>query len=58
MCFDPYEAKNVLRVAELGFEDTVVVMEEQGISRPKDLSEFEFYSKLRFYEKKFKETAR
>jgi hypothetical protein len=58
MCFNPYEEKNILRSSEMIFEDLCSVIEEQGVINPKRLSEFEFYSKLRYYEKKFKEAAK
>lgn len=54
LVFNPYESENVLRSAERIFEEIVSTMQEQGITEPKKLSEFEFYSRLMYFEKKFK----
>lgn len=55
--FDPYEKENVISVSEQQFENVCNTMEDQGSHKPKELTEFEFYHKLRFYEKKFKAKA-
>lgn len=52
--FDPYDTHNVLMVSEVQFENVCNTMEDQGSTSPKKMTEFEFYHKLRFYEKKFK----
>jgi hypothetical protein len=54
LVFNPYETSNVLRTSELTFEEICTTMQEQGVTDPKKLTEYEFYSKLSFYEKKFK----
>lgn len=51
--FNPYDPENIIKVAEESFEDICTVMEENGVAEPKALTEFEFYSKLRFYNKKY-----
>ena len=49
---DPHNPENVIKASEESFEDVCTVMQENGVVNPKDLTEFEFYSKLRYYEKK------
>lgn len=55
--FDPYEADNILMKSESAFEDIVATMEDSGIHRPKELTEYEFYNRVRYLEKKFKAAA-
>jgi hypothetical protein len=54
MVFNPYEPSNVLRTAEMSFEAICTTLSENGVMEPKKLSEFEFYSRLQYFEKKFK----
>ncbi len=54
MKFNPYERDNILRTRELEFMDICSVMEENGTATPHLLTEFQFYSKILYYEKKFK----
>lgn len=50
--FRPNEPDNILRVQEAQFEETVNTMEDQGHFDPKNLSEYSFYHKLLFLQKK------
>jgi hypothetical protein len=54
MNFNPYDDTNIIMSNERSFEDICVVLEEQGVQEPKRLTEFEFNSKLQYFEKKFK----
>jgi hypothetical protein len=56
--FNPYDEDNILAQMERNFEDTCAVMQENGIANPKALTEFEFYSRLTYYEKKYNESKR
>ena len=49
---------NVIRNMEKSFETLVATMEDAGIHRPKDLSVFEFYSRLDYLESKRKKAAK
>jgi hypothetical protein len=53
-CFDPGSDQNVLIQADASFEDVCTVMQENGVTEPKKLTEYEFYAKLKYYEKRFK----
>lgn len=55
--FDPYEAENILMKSETSFEDIVATMEDNGIHRPKELTEFEFYNRVKYLKNKYKEAA-
>lgn len=55
--FNPYEPDNVLMRNEIQFEELIAVLEDSGVVNAKRLTEFEFYNRLRFYEKKFKVNA-
>ena len=50
--FNPYEPDNILKNNDESFEEVCAVMEENGIDKPKQLSEFEFYSRLKYYKDK------
>lgn len=52
--FDPWDQDNIVMTAERNFEEMCTVLQENGIQQPKELTEFEFYSKMRYYEKKYK----
>ncbi len=52
--FDPYTPGNVISEGETGLEEICATMEENGVTHPKKLTEWEFYSKLLFYQKKYK----
>jgi hypothetical protein len=52
--FNPFEPDNVLTVSEMQFEEMIATMEDQGVSSAKRLTEFEFYTRIKFYQKKFK----
>lgn len=54
MKFNPFEPENILSVSEMQFEDMVATMEDQGVSTAKKLTEYEFYTRIKFYQKKFK----
>ncbi len=54
MSFNPIDPANVLISAENSFEEVCATLQENGVNEPKQLTEFEFYSRLRYYEKKFK----
>lgn len=51
--FDPTNPDNILRKTEEMFEETVNTMEDQGHFDPKNLSEYSFYHKMIFLQKKF-----
>lgn len=53
--FNPYEADNILMTLEQTFEELVNTMQENGSIDPKSMTEFEWYSKIRFLDKKYKE---
>jgi hypothetical protein len=52
--FNPYETDNILMQNESNFEEIIATMEDNGTTSAKGLTEYEFYSRLKFYEKKFK----
>jgi hypothetical protein len=52
--FNPYERDNVLMSGEMMFEEICSTMEDNGVQRVKELTEFEFYTRLKYLEKKFK----
>jgi hypothetical protein len=56
-CFNPYEPNNVLMSSEESFESICTTLQENGIVDPKRLSEYEFYAKLKYYEKKYKKNG-
>jgi hypothetical protein len=56
-CFNPYDPGSVLMNSEESFENICTTLQENGIVDPKGLSEYEFYSKLKFYEKKYKKNG-
>lgn len=51
---DPQDKNNFIAKIELSFEGLCTALEEMGISRPKDLTVFEFYAKIRYFETKKK----
>lgn len=53
MKFNPYEQDNILLSRERDFMDMVTSMEENGVNHPIELTEFEFYSKIAYYQKKY-----
>ena len=48
--FNPWETDNVVLEAEQGFEEVCATLEENGVHNPKGLSEWEFYSRLSYYQ--------
>ncbi|MEI8142828.1 MAG: hypothetical protein WCG90_08180 [Chitinophagia bacterium] len=50
--FNPYEENCILVVNDKTFEEVCAGMEDSGIMNPKDLSTFEFYSKIAYLNKK------
>jgi len=54
MNFNPYDQDNILQQREVGFMDMLNSMEDAGAFQPKKMTEFEFYSKVRYFEKKHK----
>jgi hypothetical protein len=52
--FDPYKEDNIVMQLESEFEKTVAVLQENGIPSPKELSEWEYYSRLEFYRERYK----
>jgi hypothetical protein len=53
--FNPYDKDNVITGGEVSFEEVCATLEENGVREPKRLSEFEFYAKLQYYQKKYRE---
>lgn len=43
---------NCITLAEIAFEELCSVLESMGVSNPKRLTVFEFYSKIRYFKKK------
>lgn len=54
MKFNPFEPDNILRQRESDFMDMCNAMEDNGAFNPTQLSEYHFYSKIAYYEKKYK----
>lgn len=52
--FDGESRQNTINAMELSFESLCTNLEELGIQRPKRLSVFEFYSKIRYFKAKNK----
>lgn len=50
--FDPFSELCYYVINEKSFEDVCMMMEESGVLKPKDLSLFEFQSKLVYLQKK------
>lgn len=50
--FDPHDENCVVFMYDREIEELCISMEENGINNPKDLTVFEFYSRIRYYEKK------
>ena len=57
MRFNPYEKDNVLMSGENSFEDVCATMQENGITDPKNLTEYEFYSRLKYLQEKYKKQS-
>ena len=52
--FAPYNSDNVLIAQEQEFESMVASLEENGVNNAGNLTVFEFYSRIKFYEKRSK----
>lgn len=50
--FNPYDKNNSLITQEQEFENMVVALEENGIKDIYSLTVFEFYSKVKYFERK------
>ena len=50
--FDPDNEENVLFLSDSQTEDLYIGMQENGIPEPKELTVFEFYKRIQYYEKK------
>jgi hypothetical protein len=50
--FDSTDVDNYIKRLELSFESLVTSMEELGVTKPGDLTVFQFYTKLTYFEKK------
>jgi DNA polymerase I-like protein with 3'-5' exonuclease and polymerase domains len=57
MKLSPHERDNVLITSEMQFAEILAMMEDNGVTNAKGLSEFDFYNRLKFLEKKFKRTS-
>lgn len=55
--FDNNDPKNILVEMDNAFEDVCFVLESHGINRPKELSIYEFQSKLELIKRKTKKPA-
>lgn len=44
--------ENVLNNLDISFENLIAVLEESNVSNPKNLTVFEFYQRLQYYESK------
>lgn len=52
--FDSSNPDNFLKGVELSFESVCTNLEEMGVTNPKRLTVFEFYSKIRYFKNKNK----
>lgn len=50
--FNPYEEDCILVINDKTFEEICAGMEDSGINNPKELTTFEFYSKIAYLNKK------
>lgn len=50
--FDSTDVDNYIKRIEISFESLCTSMEELGVAKPGDLSVFQFYTKLTYFEKK------
>jgi hypothetical protein len=50
--FDSMDTDNYIKRIELSFESLCTSMEELGVASPGDLTVFQFYTKLTYFEKK------
>jgi len=55
--FDPHDPDNILLKVDTSFQETTNVMEDNGQTNVRDLSEFEYFHKIKFLQKKFKTNA-
>lgn len=58
MNFNPHEEGSVVISSESGFENACAILEEHGVSEPWGLTEYQFYSRMRYLEKKYKEAEK
>lgn len=47
---NPADTKNYINTLEISFENICTSLEEAGVVNPKQLSVFEFYAKIRYFE--------
>jgi hypothetical protein len=52
--FSTYSSENVLKAKDRDFEGLCAAMEEAGTSRPKEMTTFEFYHRVEYYDRKAK----
>lgn len=50
--FDSTDTDNYIKRIELSFENLCTSMEDLGVEKPWDLSVFQFYTRLTYFEKK------
>lgn len=50
--FDSQDVDNYIKTIELSFEALIASMEDLGVERPEDLTIFQFYTRLTYFEKK------
>lgn len=51
--FNPYQENDIIRM-EQEFESMCTALEENGITNAKDMTVYEFYSRVKYFEKKSK----
>lgn len=53
LTFNPYAAENVIMEGERTFEAVCITMQEAGMHNAKEMTEYEFYSTILYFQKKY-----
>lgn len=53
--FSPYQKDNAIMEGERSFEAICITLSENGMSNPKKMTEFEFYSSIVYFQKKYED---
>lgn len=51
--YNGQDPENILNRQDKSFERVCISMEDNGVSNPKNLTEYEFYSRISYLEEKF-----
>lgn len=54
-CFEAGNTSNVLVESDNSFERVCMMLQENGVVDPKNLTEFEFYARLKYFEERHKQ---